>query len=171
MKKNKMLALFLGSVMVLSLGACGTAPEKKNSEPSSAASVQMANPYVEYSSLEEAEKAAGFELVIPKTFEEQAELKIGVIDSRLLEVEVSEKGNTITLRKAEAVEDSEELSGDYNTYEFEKSCTIGDYTVDVKGNGEKIQNAFWTKDGYSYSIGLENGISEADLEELILQMK
>lgn len=167
MKKNKMLALFLGSVMVMSLGACGTAPAKETESQSTAANVQMINPYVEYKSLEEAKKAAGFELDIPKSFEEQAELKIGVIDSRLLEVETSE----ITLRKAKEAENPEEISGDYNTYEFEKSCTIGDYTVDVKGNGEMIHNAYWTDNGYSYSIGSEDGISEKTLEELILQIK
>ena len=57
----------------------------------------------------------------------------------------------VCIRKAPG---EEECSGDYNAYSEEKTVTVGDKEVTLRGNNGKVMVAVWTEDGYSYSIGV-----------------
>lgn len=123
--------------------------------------IQLVNPASGYSTLAEAEEVTGFPLECPAEFREWAASEINVIANIITDVTyTAADGKTaMHIRKAEG---SDDISGDYNAYEFEKEIEAGGKTVTVKGNNDLCYLMIWTEGGYSYSVNLVEGISTAD---------
>ena len=85
----------------------------------------------------------------------------------MAEIVYSGEGQTATFRKSVGSEDN---SGDYNAYANIKNIQIGSLTVTLKGNGDEYTLAIWSADGYAYSIGLSNGISELEWYDFISEV-
>ena len=109
---------------------------------------QIANPFVDYESLEEAAKAAGFTLTVP-TQNGAGKPIIQVMDGKMIQVIFDETDPQLYIRKQAGDED---ISGDYNEYAEITTATVGDRTVTLKGNDGKVSTAIWTADGYSYAV-------------------
>lgn len=127
---------------------------------------QIANPFVTYQSLEEAEKAAGFALPAPESFEGAGRREIAVIDGRIIDVTYldGEDNRVLTVRKGTGEED---ISGDYNEYPQEDVTELEGLSVTVRGDGERIFLALWQEGGYSYAVSFDDGGTQDQLQEIM----
>lgn len=127
--------------------------------------VQIPNPFVEYEALADAAKAAGFEAAVPDTANGSDRRVFRAIENDLLEV-IYRKGEneTARIRKAHGTED---ISGDYNVYAQVDTVSVNGADVTLRGDSGKVSLATWTVEGYTYSVSVENGISSADMAQLV----
>lgn len=126
---------------------------------------QMANPVEEYGSdeesLESAEKHVGFTLDFPG--EVKPDMFI-VISGKILEVDFADG----YIRKAAG---SEDISGDWNEYAEISEKDVGGKEVTLKGNNGKIYLAIWTDGGYTYSVGMLDGVTEDAMTSFVEAVK
>lgn len=122
-------------------------------------SAEIPNPFVEYSSLGDAEKAAGFEINIPdfsyyKSFTGSDKHMIRVMDGRMIEIifEDEDGNECFRIRKAKGNED---ISGDYNQYSETKTETVNGKDIRMSGNDGTVSVATWESDGYSYALDMK----------------
>lgn len=127
---------------------------------------QIANPMKEYASAEELSDAVGF------TVKEIGELPFTVKETRyftyddtLAEIRYTGDNQEVYFRKSQ--EEDEDNSGVYNTYSQETTINVQDAEVTCKGDNDAYELAIWKKDGYSYSISLQTGISLEELQAMI----
>jgi len=130
--------------------------------------VQIPNPWMEYSSLEEATKAAGFEMTAP-TEMEGCSTVIQVLNSEMIEVSFFSENDekNIYIRKSTLNED---ISGDYNEYSEQNEVQVGEVTVTEKGNDGLVSVATWSNGGYTYCIDAA-GLSPEEMAALIQQVQ
>ena len=137
---------------------------------------QIPNPWEEYSSLADAAKAAGFEMNIPERPRMFTKTTYQVVKNEkqtMLEVIYSaeDSGEQMVLRKATAAESDEDISGDYNVYDETSTVTVGEYTVTLKGNDQKVCLATWTSGDYAYSLDCTSGMTTEEMMSLISDMQ
>ena len=127
---------------------------------------QIANPMKEYGSAEELSDAVGF------TVREIGELPFTVketlyftYDDTLAEIRYTWDDQEVYFRKSQG--EDEDNSGVYNTYSQTTTITVGDTEITCKGESDAYELAIWKKDGYSYSISLQTGISLEELQAMI----
>lgn len=127
---------------------------------------QIANPMKEYGSAEELSDAVGF------TVREIGELPFTVketlyftYDDTLAEIRYTGDDQEVYFRKSQG--EDEYNSGVYNTYSQTTTITVGDTEITCKGESDAYELAIWKKDGYSYSISLQTGISLEELQAMI----
>lgn len=126
---------------------------------------QIANPFVDCATMQEAAKLAGFEMTVPETVEGFSDPVIQAIADAMIQVSFTDGKDSLLLRKGAGTDD---ISGDYNAYEQTKTLTVGGQSVTVKGNGGTVSVAVWTNGGYTYAIDAEGaGISEALVQTLV----
>lgn len=121
---------------------------------------QLADPYTEVETLDEACEMTGFTFAVPEAGEEYPDTVIRVLEDYMIEViyvndaNETEEGldEAYRIRKAEG---SEDISGDYNEYSFSKTIELDGYGVNIKGNGNNCYVATWQKDGYTYAIDVD----------------
>lgn len=112
---------------------------------------QIPNPFVDCDTLADAAALAGFDIIVPDSVEGYEERAITAIENDMIQVLYLHGDDEICVRKAAGDED---CSGDYNAYSEEKTVTVGDREVTLRGNNGKVMVAVWTEGGYSYSIGV-----------------
>ena len=180
---KKMIAFALSTVMALSLASCAGQTNPGSSSGSASGSsvergdgsgVQIPNPITEYTTMEEAAAAAGFDVTVPETIDGYTERVIQVFNANtedaMFEVIYRDGGeeskNIIRIRKAPGAED---ISGDYDQYAESSTEAVGEAEVTMKGADGKVHLATWTKDGYTYSISVyaEAGVSSDSMAELV----
>ena len=122
-------------------------------------SAQLANPFTDTDTLEEAQEIAGFEMEVPAAVSPYTVVSYRAIEGEMLEVIFSDrKGEEgYRIRKAAGEDD---ISGDYNEYAKEKTFRLSDGTkVTLRGDKEDAWSvAVWTVDAedeesaYSFAI-------------------
>ncbi len=129
--------------------------------------VQTANPWSEYASIAEAATAAGVEFTAPDAL---GEYKLSYIQAMkdLVDLRYKKGESVICVRKGKGTDD---VSGDYNTYDSVSEKKIGKYTVTVKGSKSGINNAIWTDGTFSYSIVSDDALTEKFVESIISALK
>lgn len=135
---------------------------------------EIANPYTEVETLEEAAKLTGFTFTVAEADEEHPDMVIRVLDDYMIEViyvnneNETEEGldEAYRIRKAEG---SDDISGDYNEYAFSKTVESDDMSISIKGNGNSCYVATWQKDGYTYALDVdgEYQMSESEMLSII----
>ena len=127
---------------------------------------QTPNPMQEYGSAEELSDAVGF------TVKEIGELPFTVkktqyftYDDTLAEIRYTGDDQEVYFRKSQG--EDEDNSGVYNTYSQTTTITVGDTEITCKGESDAYELAIWKKEGYSYSISLQTGISLEELQAMI----
>lgn len=127
--------------------------------------VAIANPWQEVSTIKEAESITNFEFNLPETINDSSMSDISVMNDTLISVNY---GDDITVRKSSLPED---ISGDYNEYEYSEIKTIEDVDVTIKTN-ETTCSVTWFTNDYSYSFYSENVDKESAIEIVteIIQM-
>lgn len=160
MKKLITLSLCLAAALLFT--GCG-----------SQESGELANPFVEYDTIEEAEEAVGFDITVPDSIDGYSK-RIIRVDSQdqLIEVIYQNEQNEdqeIRIRKAVG---TDEISGDYNEYSQSRTLDVDGIAVTVKGDDDLITVATWAQDPYVYSIGnySDSGFTEGELVKLIQEI-
>ena len=144
---KKFIAVLVGAVITMSAMPMAFAAETTAVNDTI---IGMPNPFVDYDSLKEAEKAVGFEINAPESIDGYSEKLISVMDGKMIQVIYINGDKQICIRKEKGNED---ISGDYTKYAEKKITDIDGVTITLKGGNGKYGNATWTADGYSYSIG------------------
>ncbi len=125
---------------------------------------QIPNPFVEYGTLAEAEKAAGFAFKVPEQIDGYKQSYISVMDGKMQQV-VYEKGESqITLRKMAGTED---ISGVYIDYAKKEQVTIGGHQTELRGDGTLVYVAVWNNGGYTYAVYADAGVTAAQMTALV----
>lgn len=110
----------------------------------------------EYKNLEDAESSADFKIspikVMPQGFNID---NISVESNQIIQIEYSSEHDMINFRAGKEVDD---VSGDYNNYQFDNTVNINGISVSLKGNkNNEVNVATWKKDNIAYSISDVNG--------------
>ena len=75
------------------------------------------------------------------------------------------KGQKIArVPKAKAIDD---ISGDYRKYDNIEKLAVGEDIVIVERDKRSLCTAIWHKNGYSYSITLQDGVSRQAIGALV----
>ena len=173
----KELIIFLVFLMCVTLSSCGTHKNETTdvvtevtTEASSETNMNVANPWTDCGSLEDASKIAGFEMTIPESVDGYRNTFIQAMQDKMIQVFFSDKDmdaedrSDVLVRKGAGTDD---ISGDYNEYSQTESAEMGGKNVTLKGNDNKIFNVTWNSDGYAYSIVADKGL-ERDVVEAIV---
>ena len=178
---KKILAVLLCAMCVFSLAACVSKAPVEQTETGGSAEmldgpgeivegsgelVGIANPFVDYDTLEEACSVAGFDFSVPDTIEGYPTRHIQVMDGKMIQVVyINEKGDMIFLRKAAG---SEDISGDYTIYATTKTVTFANGAeAEARGDDELFSAAVWTAGDYTYAVDLDQPMDEAALVALL----
>lgn len=181
MRKNnvtkKVTLMILCAATMLSMAACGdkeektigaenagqTVAESEEKIPAEGATTtttediligdntQIPNPFVDCETLADAAALAGFDIIVPDSVDGYEERAITAMENDMIQVLYLHGDDQVCIRKAVG---EEECSGDYNAYFEEKTVTVGDKEVTLRGNNGKVMVAVWSEGGYSYSIGV-----------------
>ena len=125
--------------------------------------VQIPNPLTEHETLADLAKAVGFEVTLPTVDKAYQETAFIDISGETADVRFADGEDTITFRKAKG---SDDISGDYNTYDENKTITVKGISVSVKGN-DGINTATWQKDGFTYSFSSDKAMTQDALVKAI----
>ncbi|MBQ5545693.1 MAG: hypothetical protein IIU00_08425 [Clostridia bacterium] len=176
MKKNmqKTIAILAVAAIlsgaVASLASCGKGSAKDNTAPdqnNSSQTVQIANPWTEYTSLDEAVKGSGIPIEVPETVGDTKPDLWMAINGDMIEVRY---GNAADIRKAILPSDSHDISGDYNDYAQEVTTIVENHQVTFKGNDGKVTVAIWSDDKYAYSVTTP-GVTVEEMKALVAAVK
>ena len=156
----KKLLIFLCLILLFSCNST-----KQVVEPS----LMTANPFVDCSSLKEAEKIAGFSISIPKELNNK-ELIYRVLNTgdKMIEIIQLSDNEKMTIRKSKSTED---ISGVYKSFDVVKKIIVDDKEVLIKGENDIFEVAVWINNGFSYSISSNDGFPLNELQALIKQIK
>ena len=125
--------------------------------------VQIPNPLTEHETLADLAKTVGFEVTLPAVDKAYQETAFIDISGETADVRFADGEDTITFRKAKG---SDDISGDYNTYNENKTITVKGVSVSVKGN-DGINTATWQKDGFTYSFSSDKAMTQDALVKAI----
>lgn len=126
--------------MKSSVTETGAAPEAASAD--APMSMQIANPWSEFDSLEEAEADAGVEITLPESYQGFNHRIYRSMHRQMIEViyQDADGREGFRIRKSR---DFGDISGDYTRYDQEKTLEIGDRFVETRGNGDEISVARW----------------------------
>jgi hypothetical protein len=138
------------------------------------AALSIGNPWMEFSTLEEAEQSAGITIEAPDAYASYTSLIYRAIPGDILEILYLSPGPAgqegFRIRKSLS---SDDISGDYTSYDEEKTLTLEGHDVTLRIKDGKVGNAIWSaKDGdgkTSYSYAVDAG-QEAFTEEAMLEL-
>lgn len=57
---------------------------------------------------------------------------------------------------------SDDVSGDYNSYELTSEISVNNIKATLKGDGGIYTLAIWTDSEFAYSLSLSEGVGEAE---------
>lgn len=125
---------------------------------------QIPNPFVEYGTLADAEKAAGFTFKVPEQINGCKQSYISVMDGKMQQV-VYEKGESqVTLRKMAGTDD---ISGVYIDYAKKDQVAIGGHQTELRGDGTSVFVAVWNNGGYTYAVYADAGVTAAQMTAIV----
>lgn len=123
------------------------------------------NDIVEVSSVEELSETVGFDVVEPGNLPFEPESVVYTAYwTEMAEITYSNDEKTAVFRKGIG---SDDVSGDYNSYELTSKISLNDIKTTLKGNGETYTLAIWTDGEFAYSLSLSEGIGEAGWIEML----
>ena len=132
----------------------------------------IANPWLDSSTLSDAEKDAGFDITIPESF---LDYNAGIFRSmtgKMLEIIYNDAASHEAFRIRKSNAKDQDISGDYSSYENERTVIIDGTEITLKGTGDNVYVAIWTKDDHSYAIDIDStqNIGESEITELVKQI-
>lgn len=183
MKAKKLMLILLCTTIVGAFTACGANSSgtdragqnegnaalevEADDEEADGENTQIANPWVDCASMEDAVKIAGFTFEVPEQIDGYPNQAIQAIENDIIQVVYDDGANSIYIRKGVGTED---ISGDYNEYEQSDEVSIGEFQVTEKGNDGKIHVAIWNDGDYSFCVGTP-GMSVEEIVAIIEQVK
>ena len=172
MKNTKLLCILLAlCTLTLVLTACGEKKETVVNEPVQTEETtpveeepvaQIANPIVEYDTVEDAVIKVGHLSSIPSIYARYNQ-SASVIADTLIQIVFSDDVGPILMLREQAG-NATDISGDYYNYEYTDTFESNGHTVTVKGeSSDAIKAAFWNDGAYAHSLSYVNGVT---LEEV-----
>lgn len=146
----------------------GAASEAASSDAQD--SMQLANPWSEFDSLEEAEADADVEIALPESYQRFDHRIYRAMRREMLEViyQDADGQEGFRIRKSHDVGD---ISGDYTSYAQEKTLTSGGRSVTIRGNGDTISVATWSNHSlnlsYAVCVAEDQHFTEDDIRSLV----
>ncbi len=129
-----------------------------------ASTVQIPNPFTEYETVAEAQKALSFQAAVPSYVPAGYELSsVSVMSNDFLQLMYQKGEQEITYRTAKGTDD---VSGDYNVYQNVKTVQVGTVQVTLR-EGEESSGAIWTDGTNTFSLFARPGISGDDLLKIM----
>ncbi|MCI1581472.1 MAG: hypothetical protein LKH93_22980 [Clostridium beijerinckii] len=121
----------------------------------------------EYKTLDEAEKALNLKVSPLKTLPNGFKVEsVSVISNELIQVDYNNGNSNMVFRSGKSTDN---ISGDYNTYQVKTTVKVNGIDVTLQGNkNEEYNLATWKKDDISYSISTEDGINEKTMLDMIV---
>lgn len=160
-----MLPAGLVACAALTLGVLVLPKVTKDSEDQ----VQIPNPIIEIEDIKSLKESVPFSLKVLTVVPEGYEVSdTSLIAGTLAQIIYSNGSNDITYRMAEGTED---ISGDYNTYENTKEITVNGQDVLLKGNKDGYQVASWTDGTNAYSIKSNSPLEEEQMIQSIEEIQ
>lgn len=166
----EMFCALLGNAenaVVISNGAATfTKSIEDNTENKNDDGVQIPSPYTEHDSIEDLRAAVDFDFKIPTRLPEGYELS-GMFDisNDVVDIRWSKENSEMLYRVAEGEE--QDISGDYNVYDNKLSINIGETSITLKGNKDKIYVVTWQEGQLTYAITSTDGLSQQEVEGMI----
>lgn len=146
----------------------GAAPEAASSD--APMSMQIANPWSAFDTLEEAEADAGVEITLPESYQGFNHRIYRSMHRQMIEViyQDADGREGFRIRKSR---DFGDISGDYTRYDQEKTLEIGDRFVVTRGNGDAISVARWgnlsLNLSYAICVAEDQHFTENDIRSLV----
>jgi uncharacterized membrane protein len=161
---KKSMIIILGTIMIISLVAVGNFlalsyanfnTSAKSDEQIVGDTTQIPNPFIDCTTLEDAQKLAGFTMTIPDAMPEgYSKTAIRAVKNKMIEVIYLNGDSEIRIRKAIG---SEDISGDYAVYNETVETEIGNVKVTMNGNNGKVNVAIWSEGVNVFSITVNCG--------------
>lgn len=162
--KKSMYAGMIAACLAVVVVAGGVVNYNKKSQEEN---VQIPNPYIECQNLTDASEITGFDMSAPDSYLDSASTEIEAIEQDMIQIMyLDAEGNEIfRIRKATGTED---VSGDYNTYEQELNEEYDGMTVTLKGNADTYSVVTWNNGEFTYAIDAQdNPLTKEQVIELI----
>ena len=122
---------------------------------------------VEASSAEKLSELVGFEVTDVKELPfEPTDAIYTAFWGEMAEIRYRNGEAEAVFRKSAGTDD---ISGDFNSYDTVQELTAGDITATLKGNSGTYLLAVWSKDGFSYSLSISPGAPEETWIRIILE--
>ena len=115
---KKFIAVLVGAVITMSAMPMAFAAETTAVNDTI---IGMPSPFIDYDTLEEAEKAVGFEINVPESIDGYSEKLISVMDGKMIQIVFVEGDKQICIRKEKGNDD---ISGDYTKYAEKKMTDV-----------------------------------------------
>lgn len=168
---KKLINGLLCVICICSLCACGNTnetvviPEQNTDEVTENPPVmQIANPWSDCTTIEEAEDIAGFNFDSVKSAEVNSISVMKGTDYSIIQIAFYDGENKVTIRKANT---EDNISGDYNIYKQEKPLIKDEVVISVRGNDNLYSLVEWNRNGYSYSISCEQVVELEIIESYV----
>ena len=164
---KKFIVLLIALTMIFAFTACGSTGEQ---ESGSGENMQIPNPFIDCSTLDEAVKIAGFDVAVPERIDGYPDTLIQAIENEMVQVyyyegSLEDEGHKeVLVRKAVG---SDDITGDYNEYSENETMSMHGVDVTLRGEDGKVMAASWTQDGYSYAIDSSEGLASEEIEGLV----
>ena len=154
--------------MKSSVTETGATPEAASSDAQE--SMQLANPWSDFDSLEEAEADALLQIELPESYQNFDHRIYRSMHGEMLEIiyQDADGQEGFRIRKSRG---SEDISGDYTSYAQEKTLTSGGRSVTIRGNGDTISVATWSNHSlnlsYAICVAEDQHFTEDDIRSLV----
>jgi hypothetical protein len=123
--------------------------------------VAVCNPIVQVKDISELKKAVTFQLLVPSELPAGYEIEsISVITGSMAQIIYNNKDSEddkIVYRTSSGTED---ISGDYNTYETVDAIKVKAAEVTLKGSKTLVNLAIWSQDGCTFSLSFSIGVNK-----------
>ena len=125
---------------------------------------QLANPFIDVETASQASELAGFEADFPESVQGYTTRSYQAVKYELAQAIYGNGSSSVYIRKGVGTDD---VSGDYNDYGEVSEVSVRDVTVTEKGEAGLVYVATWTRDGYSFAIMAEDGLTPEVVEKLV----
>ena len=129
--------------------------------------VGMPNPFVEYKTVDEAQKVLPFSAVVPSNVKGYELKNVSVMSNEMLQLIYKNGDEEITYRVEKGGDD---ISGDYNEYKDIKTVKVGDVEVKVR-KSEETMSTIWTNGDLTFSLYSNGNLTEKDITDIISSIK
>lgn len=164
----RMMFHVAAAALAVALAVSGTACTTKTgsgtmAESGSSENVQIPNPWVDCKTIEDAQALAGFDFQLPETPEGYTIENISVIKDEIIQVIYTKGEQEICIRKGVGTDD---ISGDYNTYDMTVTKELTASSATLKGNDGKFSLAIWNDGEYAYAVSSSETLTEDSMTQL-----
>lgn len=129
--------------------------------------VGMPNPFVEYKTVDEAQKVLPFSAVVPSNVKGYELKNVSVMSNEMLQLIYKNGDKEITYRVEKG---SDDISGDYNEYKDIKTVKVGDVEIKVR-KSEETMSTIWTNGDLTFSLYSNGNLTEKDITDIISSIK